>query len=88
MKAFKQILRNAIYFRLSKYNEEEDIFKFLRAMLAEGNDAVMGFVDQGVNEDRDHSIKAYRMRKKGNKSELVKMIMTKFSDCGTIFHLW
>ena len=43
IKSFKQIYTNAIYFRLVKVNREEDILKFLRAMLAQGNDAVMGF---------------------------------------------
>ena len=43
MKAYKQIDTNAIYFRIGKVNKEEDILKFLRAMLAQGNDAVMCF---------------------------------------------
>ena len=42
MKKCKAIYRNAIYFRLGKDNNQKDILKFLRAMLAQGN-AVMGF---------------------------------------------
>ena len=79
MKACKSIDTNAIYFRLSKDNNEKDILKFFRAMLAQGKD-VMGFRDQGVNEDGQPTMEAYRMRRREKHVELVQI--RKFNSNG------